>query len=303
MPKKNYKLKAPKPLQAALLRLAIFALLMYAWALIVRSGEAESLLGKVIGLGLLIVGLNIFFILVASAIAYLYRKKRRLALDFIDNLTIGIHKVTGVLFWITSLLVLVDALFIDVVELLTSLTIFAGFIGIIFKEHIVNFINGITIMFTGKFRLGEFVKIGEYKGKIVDLTFMHTELQTDTKDTIYVPNNIIFSKEAINYSRNQVKNILMNITVSKEYYQYYDVLYAKIADAVLEEYVDTIEDKDKVRIRVDSVDKDSITWTIEFITTRYNFILEKNIRSLVARTVAAFITSVADKQTTKKSAK
>jgi hypothetical protein len=118
-----------------------------------------------------------------------------------------------------------------------------------------------------------------------------------------VPNNIIFSKEAINYSRNQVKNILMNITVSKEYYQYYDVLYAKIADAVLEEYADTIEDKDKVRIRVDSVDKDSITWTIEFITTRYNFILEKNIRSLVARTVAAFITSVADKQTTKKSVK
>jgi small-conductance mechanosensitive channel len=296
MPKNSLKNKAPKPLQAAIIRLALFAPLLYVWVLIVRTNNVETLLGKVVWLAVVTVALSIFFIVLGSTIAFLYRQKRKLSRNHVDNFTIGIHKVTGVAFWLTLILILTDALFVDVFELLTSLTIIAAFIGIVFKDHIINFVNGIMIMFTGKFRLGEFVKIGEYKGKIVDLTFTHTELQTDTRDLVYVPNNIIFAKEAINYSRNPIKNILMDITVDKAYYPHYNALYNAIITQVLKQFPDTIDSKEHIRIRVESVQKDSVTWTIELVTTRYNFILEKNLRNAIAETVAKFISALEKKK-------
>lgn len=292
--KKSFKKENPNTVRALFVRSALLIILVFALEFLRITYDQPTLI-KSLEIAVFVVGLSIFFILAASTLVFAYLKKRRLAHDHVDNFTVGIHKVAGVAFWIIALLYTTDAAIIELSELLTSITIIIALVGMMFRDHLVNFINGVTIMFTGKFRLGEFVRIGDHKGKIVDLTFMHTELLTETKDVIYVPNNLIFTREVINFSRSLIKNIHVNITVDRVHYGQYPALRKKITTKVMAAYPDMVTEKDRVQFRIESMDKDSMTWTIQFLVDRYNFVLEKKLRNLVAEIVAEHIAKIEQK--------
>jgi small-conductance mechanosensitive channel len=85
---------------------------------------------------------------------------------------------------------------------------FAGvsvFIGVLFSlassSALSNMIAGIVLTYTGAFRLGDRVKVGDSFGDIVEASLLATRVRTIKNEDITIPNNIVLGSSVINYSR------------------------------------------------------------------------------------------------------
>ena len=90
---------------------------------------------------------------------------------------------------------------------------FAGvsvFMGVLFSlsssSAISNAIAGIVLTYTGAFRLGERVKLGDTFGDIVEVSMLATRVRTIKNEDITIPNSIVLGGAMTNYSR-QAKSL------------------------------------------------------------------------------------------------
>ena len=85
---------------------------------------------------------------------------------------------------------------------------FAGvsvFIGILFSlassSALSNMIAGIVLTYTGAFRLGDRVKVGDSFGDIIETTLLATRVRTIKNEDITIPNGLVLGTSILNYSR------------------------------------------------------------------------------------------------------
>ena len=85
---------------------------------------------------------------------------------------------------------------------------FAGvsvFMGILISlassSSLSNMIAGLVLTYTGAFRLGERVKIGEVFGDIVETSLLATRIRTIKNEEVTIPNGIVLGSSVTNYSR------------------------------------------------------------------------------------------------------
>src|SRR5690606_6785208 len=93
------------------------------------------------------------------SVIYLYIRKNRLASNIKDNFILGINRIVSVfntLFLVVSVMYLFD---IDPLKFVTSITIVAAAIALIFKDYVTNMINGLIIMFSDRLSLGDHIKV------------------------------------------------------------------------------------------------------------------------------------------------
>jgi small-conductance mechanosensitive channel len=64
-----------------------------------------------------------------------------------------------------------------------------------------NMIAGIVLTYTGAFRLGDRVKVGESFGDIIDASLLATRVRTIKNEDITIPNSVVLGSSVINYSR------------------------------------------------------------------------------------------------------
>ena len=85
---------------------------------------------------------------------------------------------------------------------------FAGvsvFIGVLVSlassSALSNMIAGIVLTYTGAFRLGDRVKVGDSFGDIIDASLLATRVRTIKNEDITIPNSVVLGSSVINYSR------------------------------------------------------------------------------------------------------
>ena len=85
---------------------------------------------------------------------------------------------------------------------------FAGvsvFMGVLFSlassSALSNMIAGIVLTYTGAFRLGDRVKVGDSFGDIIEASLLATRVRTIKNEDITIPNSIVLGSSVINYSR------------------------------------------------------------------------------------------------------
>lgn len=102
-------------------------------------------------------------------------------------------------FIVISLLVLVATLvFHD--KLLTTSAVSAVVIGFALQDTLGNAFAGLAIQSERPFHVGHWIRVGEFEGRVAEVTWRATKLRTKAGNFVVVPNNIV-SKEAItNYS-------------------------------------------------------------------------------------------------------
>lgn len=116
------------------------------------------------------------------------------------NFVLGINRLTAILnavFMVVAIMIFFGK---NPIQFLTSLTIVAMAIAVILRDYITNMISGLFIMFSEQLSVGDRIKIGDNKGRIVDITFAHIELQNEEDDIVMVPNNLVFTSVLVNLS-------------------------------------------------------------------------------------------------------
>ncbi|MEO6222720.1 MAG: mechanosensitive ion channel domain-containing protein, partial [Vicinamibacterales bacterium] len=172
--------------------------------------------------------LRVTLVLAASAIVvHLVRSTAALPPGFLDNifrveqllLTLGaIHGVMTLLFhsWFSpqaserapgivqgALVISVFLLVVTLVfpeQLLAASAVGAVVVGFALQDTLGNFFAGLALQIDRPFRPGHWIEVGAFQGRVTDITWRATRIQTKAGNLIIVPNNIIGKEAITNYS-------------------------------------------------------------------------------------------------------
>jgi small-conductance mechanosensitive channel len=118
---------------------------------------------------------------------------------------------------------------------------FAGvsvFMGVLFSlsssSAISNAIAGVVLTYTGAFRLGERVKLGETFGDIVEMSMLATRVRTIKNEDITMPNSLVLGGAMTNYSRQAgALGLILHTSVTIGYEAPWRKIHGLLIDAAL----------------------------------------------------------------------
>jgi small-conductance mechanosensitive channel len=113
-----------------------------------------------------------------------------------------------------------------------SVSVFIGvLISLSSTSALANMIAGVVMTYTGAFRLGDRVKLGEAFGDIVETSMLAIHVRTIKNEDITIPNSVVLSSSTINYSRSaETLGLILHTSVTIGY----DAPWRKVHDLLIE---------------------------------------------------------------------
>ncbi|MGN1249782.1 MAG: mechanosensitive ion channel family protein [Candidatus Spyradocola sp.] len=103
---------------------------------------------------------------------------------------------------------------IPTTSLITAIGTAGVAIGLALKDSLSNFASGVIILFNAPFQDGDFVEIGGQSGVVQEIGLMTTKLKTFDNRHIIIPNNTVTTSNVVNYSREKLRRLDMDFTIS-----------------------------------------------------------------------------------------
>ncbi len=214
-----------------------------------------------------------------------YRRRHKIYRD--DNFIVGVGQIY-LLVLVLGLMVGFLSLFrIDVRQLFTSLSIVFAGVAILTKDYISNMINGMIVTFSGQLSIGDNVRIGQHRGKIIDITLQNIHLLNDDDDMIYIPNSMLLVSEVINYTKREVKRTSIEFEIDLKHLKNVEELEEMLIET-LSPFQDSIKLESQY-LRVAEVKKDSVSMKFQYILKEPNKDLERQIRRRTTRRLVEVI--------------
>lgn len=236
-------------------------------------------------------GLNLF--LTASILFSIGRyiiimiyKKRHEKRVVRGNFVLGINRLTVVLNTSVAVIAFMVAFGIDPREFVTSLTIVAMAIAVTFREYITNLISGLFIMFSDQLSVGDRVKVGEHKGRIVDINFSSLIIQNEDDDMVMVPNNMVFTSPIINLSAHRSSLFLVKFELPLQAAVEVDKLEESI-QALLANHP-YLTGEDDLQLKVVEIGKDYVKYKMEMHAKSSSNKVHKQVENEVFKEVLKF---------------
>lgn len=193
------------------------------------------------------------------------------------NFVLGINRLTAILNSVFLVIAIMISFGIQPIEFLTSLTIVAMAIAVLFRDYITNMISGLFIMFSEQLSVGDRIKVGDNKGRIIDITFAHIELQNEEDDIIMIPNNLVFTHPLLNLSAHRSNLFTVRFSLPLE---------SSINTVNLEDEIKKIllnhpslDPKAEIDFRVVEIAKDFVQYKIELHAISSSNRLHKQIEN------------------------
>jgi len=211
------------------------------------------------------------FVLIA-----IYRRRNKKNNRVRGNYILGINQIATILNIVFGVLGLMIAFGINPKEFLTSITIVAMAIALLFRDYITNMISGLLIMFSDQYTIGDTVRIGEHQGKIMDITLANIMVKNDDDDVVLIPNNTAFTTNIINQSLQNSRKLTIEFELPLLSSRQNRELEEDIRNA-LKQYGSAIV-PDSFQFRVVGVGKDAVQYKLQFSTTRKDTLLRRQLR-------------------------
>lgn len=216
-----------------------------------------------------------------------YRRNHKFNAEHIDNFVVGVNQlvlISNVVIFVFASLISVN---IRPWEAITSLTIVAAAIAIISKDYISNMINGMMIMFGNQLSIGDAVKIGDQKGKIIDLNLVNVHLLNEDDDLVYIPNNTIFTNNVINYSKRAIKKVSIDFEVGNN-----NLIETRLLEAHLIGQLGAFAEKiypESYTLKITEIKKDAVNFKFQYVIKETDREVERQIRRTTVQAMVNFV--------------
>jgi small-conductance mechanosensitive channel len=225
------------------------------------------------------------FIQIVVVYFYQRRKKSQRA----DNFTVGTGQIYSIVLVLGLVIGLLSLFKVDPKSLFTSLSIVFAGLAILTKDYISNMITGMIITFSGELSIGDNISIGDYKGKILDITLQKIHLLNDDDDEIYIPNNLFHTMQVVNYTKRQVKRTSVEFEIEISHLNSVEEIEKMLIDT-LAPYHELIQ-PETYYLRVAEVKKDAVLMKFQYILKVPNKEMERIIRRTTVRKIVSFIST------------
>lgn len=202
------------------------------------------------------------------------------------NFVLGINRLTVVLNTTMAVICIMIALGIDPREFVTSMTIVAMAVAVTFREYITNLLSGLFIMFSDQLSVGDRVRIGEHKGRIIDINFSSLVIQNEDDDMVMVPNNMVFTSPMVNLSSHRSTFFLVKFDLPLEI----GVEVKKLEENIRALLVNHpyLTNEDELDLKIIKIGKDHIKYKIELHATSSSSKVHKQVENEVFREILKF---------------
>ena len=222
--------------------------------------------------------------IVAALLIMVYRLRKNIPYKFTDNVINGINNLYYLIVTFGVIMIILGFWGIDFKSLLTSLSIVAAAIAIISKDYVSGIISGIIISFSKEINIDDYVKIGENKGKILDINLSKTTLLNDDDDIIYLPNEKVYMSEIINYTKKEIKKVSIDFELGIKYHTTIEQLENSLAES-LKDFHQYIE-PNSFNIKIVEVYHEYLSLKFQYKLTEVNREIERLIRKKTIRLIA-----------------
>jgi len=80
---------------------------------------------------------------------------------------------------------------VDLASLVTTSAVLTATIGLALKDVLSNILGGLTLQIEHTLKIGEWIKLDKHSGKVIQVNWRHTLIETIDKETIVIPNQLI----------------------------------------------------------------------------------------------------------------
>ncbi len=212
-----------------------------------------------------------------------HRQRREIANEEHDNFTVGVNAIVNATTVFATIVFIFIVFDIEVRSFLTSISIFAVTLTLIFQEFIKNFLFGFAIMFTDDYEIGDYIQVGAMpKGVVKNITFSSVQLRTESGDILLIPNSLVRGQEVVNFSKLKPRRIKTEFRLLRDQFTSVD----KVEKAVLQLLEKTnpgIFEMEKSRLSVRESNKDEILFTLETSTKKASLRLKEQVNHTVQK--------------------
>lgn len=215
-----------------------------------------------------------------------YSRKNNSNARMRNNVLLGINQIAGILNVVFGILGIMLAFNINPKEFLTSITLVAMAIALLFRDYITNMISGLLIMFSDRFSIGDFIKIGEDQGKIIDITLSNIVIRNEDDDAVMVPNNSAFVSNIVNQTIENTRKMVIDFNLPLNGAHNF----AKLEDSLLSTLKSMKEQVvlDSVQFKVVSVTHNEVHFKLSFMLHTKNKSRKSMIRDIIFREVLTY---------------
>lgn len=226
--------------------------------------------------------------LVYEVMRYIYRSRNRLENIIHDGFLVGLRN----LFIIFSALVVGATLFgffgIDFKTLFTTLSIVAAAIAIVTKEFINDILIGVFLGFSKDFEIGDYVKIDDQKGKIVQIGLTKLKLLNDDDDLLIIPNSKVYQNEVTNYTKRDIRILSIDFQIALSKITSIDELENELIHT-LDSFREFIHE-DSFLLKIVEVKKEHLDLKFQYRLKNLDREMQQQIRRKTVRHVLSYVT-------------
>lgn len=205
-----------------------------------------------------------------------------------DNLIIGMKNLFTILSVISIFLGLLSIIGFDLKSVFTSLSIVAAGLAIVSKDFITEITVGLINGFSRKIEIDDYVKVGDQKGKIIDLGLQKVTLLNDDDDIVYIPNFKFYNSEILNYTKRDIRRMSVSFQLDLKYLNNIEELEKDLIDAI-GEFKDYIEEG-SFNLKISEIFKDHLSCKFQYTMKEVNRDLQRQIRKYTLRRIVNRIT-------------
>lgn len=219
-----------------------------------------------------------------------YRQSKKIPYSDTDNIIIGVHNIYRIVVAVIALLSVLALFEVNAHELFASLSIIAAAIAIISKDYISNIIGGMLITFSNNISVGDYIRVGTNKGRVLDITITMFNLLTDDDDVVTLPNSTVYASEVVNYTKRTIKKTSIEFEINLQAFDTVTQLENDLIETLVE-YRESIQEN-SCHLKAVSIKKDAVEFKFQYILDLPDREKEQEIRRKVIRRVVQIIKHV-----------
>lgn len=172
----------------------------------------------------------------------------------LDQTTIStILKFIKISIYVIAGFMIISELGYDLTGIVTSLGIGGVVITLAAQDTAKSLIGGVSIFLDKPFKVGDYIKVGEYEGTVEEIKFRNTNIRTVDNSVLHIPNSEMSISAIVNYSEMEKRRYYSKLTLE--------------LDTKLEKIEEVKNQIETVLIQNERVIKDSISVKFQDIST------------------------------------
>ncbi len=121
-----------------------------------------------------------------------------------------------IILYVLLLIVVLSMLGIPTTSVITVIGTAGVAIGLALQDSLANVAGGFVLMLTKPFKIGDYIIINGVEGTVKQISIMHTRLDSDTNQAIFIPNGQAANAQVVNNTENDTRRVDLKFSISYE---------------------------------------------------------------------------------------